>query len=394
MEDGRRNTILLTASAVALYALSAGIRSDYGILVEPVCLSSGLSYASVSLILGIGQLLFGVMQPLSGYLALRRSYRTVLLGGVVLMFSGFLLLPFCKGFLPLLLAWGILLPCGTAALSFGVIMGAVTPGIPSSRLSSVSGLVSASSGIGGAVLAVLLELLLASMGLLCAMLFMGVPSMLLIPVCLFLTKGEKGVTASAAVEEEGLLSILSSALSSRDYWFLLIGFFTCGFHMVLIETHLVGEITLSGLPRETASLAVAVSGVFSVIGCILSGWLSGRFPMKKVLSLIYLLRASLVLLLLVLPKSPASVLGFSLLVALVGSATVPPTSGLTEKLFGPHRYATLFGIVFLSHQVGGFLSSYLGGLCLTMTGSYQLIWDADILLALGAAAVSFAIRKS
>lgn len=393
MEDGRRNTVLLTACAVAIYALSAGIRSDYGILVEPVCLNSGLSYASVSLILGIGQLVFGIMQPLSGYLALKRSYRSVLLSGVVLILSGVLLIPFSHSFVMLLLSWGLLLPCGTAALSFGVIMGAVTPKISSSGVAAASGLVSASSGIGGALLAPLLQLLLLSAGLIGAMSFLGVPALLLLPVCLFITRGEVRVEEGRA-DTEGLLTILSGALHCRDYWFLLFGFFSCGFHMVLIETHLVGEITLSGFSRETASAAIAASGIIAIIGCVISGWLCGSYQMKNVLSLIYLLRSVMVLLFLLLPKTPVTVLGFSALVGLVGSATVPPTSGITERLFGVRRYATLFGIVFLSHQAGGFLSSYLGGLCLSLTGSYQLIWCADMLLTLCAAIVSFRIRRT
>ena len=162
--------------------------------------------------------------------------------------------------------------------------------------------------------------------------------------------------------------------------------------MAIIETHLYTQITTYGFPGQAAAYAFSAYGAATLTGCVISGWLCARFPMKNVLGCLYASRVVMVLAFLALPKSLGTVYGFAVLLGLTGNATVPPTSGLTERLFGAAKLAALFGVVFLSHQIGSFLSAWLGGVCLSAAGGYTAIWLADAGLSAVAAVVSWLIR--
>lgn len=384
---------LLTLSACLIYGVSGGIRANYGILLGPISQNSGVDYAAVSFVLAVAQLSFGIMQPVFGVLAMKRSSRFVLRWGAFLMAAGILLLPFCKSPWALLLVLGLALPAGTAALSFGIVMGALTPKLPRQVVPAASGIVTASCGVGSTVFSPVIQALAAVSGLLGTMAFLSVPSLLLLPVSLFLCHPTEIAGPKVRKEKtEGLPSLVKEAAKSRDYRFLLAGFFTCGFHMAIIETHLYTQITTYGFPEQAAAYAFSAYGIATLAGCIISGGLCGRFPMKNVLGGLYASRVAMVLAFLILPKSLGTVYGFAILLGLTGNATVPPTSGLTERLFGAAKLAALFGVVFFSHQIGSFLSAWLGGVCLSATGGYTAIWLADAGFSAIAAAISWRIR--
>lgn len=387
------NPVLLTAASALIYGLCSGIRANYGILLGPISQNSGVDYASVSFVLAVAQLFFGIMQPVFGVLAMKKSNAFVLRSGVALLTSGVLLLPFCKSLWTLMAVLGVLLPSGTAALSFGIIMGILTPQIPGRAASVASGIVTASSGVGSTVLSPIIQALTAAVGLLGTMLFLGVPSLLLLPVSIYLCRSAKETAPTAEQREEVRLTALArEAVQNRDYRFLLVGFFTCGFHMAIIETHLFTQITTFGFSEQTAAYAFSVYGIATMIGSVISGALCGRFPMKTVLGWLYASRVGMILAFMVLPKSLLTIYGFAVLLGLTGNATVPPTSGLTERLFGAAKLATLFGVVFFSHQIGSFFSAWLGGICLSATGGYTVIWLADVAFSGMAAMVSWRIR--
>lgn len=388
------STILLTLAASLIYGISSGVRANYGILLGPISQNSGVNYASVSFVLAIAQLSFGVMQPIFGVLSMKKSSPFVLRCGVGLMSAGVLFLPFCKSLWTLLVVLGFLLPSGTAALSFGIVMGVLTPKLPRQAVSGASGIVTASSGIGSTIFSPLIQTLTAAIGLLGTMMFLSVPSILLLPVSLFLCRAR--ADAVPVVKEQkpaGLITLILEAAKSRDYCFLLTGFFTCGFHMAIIETHLYTQITTCGFDQQIAAYAFSIYGIATLVGCLISGVLCGHFSMRSVLCVIYGSRTIMVLAFLLLPKNLVTIFGFAILLGLTGNATVPPTSGLTEQLFGPAKLAALFGAVFFSHQIGSFFSAWLGGICLTVTGGYTVIWLADIAFSGMAAVVSLKIQK-
>lgn len=387
------NPVLLTAASALIYGLCSGIRANYGILLGPISQNSGVDYASVSFVLAVAQLFFGIMQPVFGVLAMKKSNSFVLRSGIALLTAGVLLLPFCKSLWTLMAVLGVLLPSGTAALSFGIIMGILTRQIPGRTASIASGVVTASSGVGSTVLSPIIQALTAAVGLLGTMLFLGIPSLLLLPVSIYLCRSAKETASTEEQRDEVQLTALArEAVQNRDYRFLLAGFFTCGFHMAIIETHLFTQITTFGFSEQTAAYAFSVYGIATMIGSVISGALCGQFSMKTVLGWLYASRGGMILVFMVLPKSLLTIYGFAALLGLTGNATVPPTSGLTERLFGAAKLATLFGVVFFSHQIGSFFSAWLGGVCLSATGDYTVIWLADVAFSGMAAMVSWRIR--
>ena len=187
---------------------------------------------------------------------------------------------------------------------------------------------------------------------------------------------------------------IRSALHNRSYVLLGLGFFVCGFHVAFLATHLPGVIAACGLPVQFGAWSLAMLGLFNIVGSVSMGWAVGRWRMKSLLSLVYAARALGVLLFLLAPKTGPVVLIFAAFMGLTFLSTVPPTAGLVAKFFGISNMATLFGIVMLTHQIGGFLGAYLGGKVFEATGSYDWIWYVDIVLAVGAALIHMPIKEA
>ncbi len=385
--------IMVTLAGCLIYAISAGIRSNYGTLISAISENSGVPYASVSFILAVAQLSFGITQPLFGMLALKRSNAFVLEIGAGLLAAGLLMIPVSRSFLMLLLFLGIVMPSGSGALSFGIIMGAITPVLGQKRASVASGFVSASSGIGGTVLAPVIQSLLAVSGLWAAVIFLCVPALVLIPVSAWMARAGKGTDPAAPGSGSSLAKTLAEAFRNRNYIFLSMAFFTCGFHMAIVGTHFYPQIVSLGLSESAAAFAISVYGIATMAGSVLSGMLISRFKMHHVLALWYGLRPVIIIAFLLLPKTAAVIYGFAIMLGLTGASTVPPTSGITGKLFGTAKLATLFGIAFLFHQTGGFLSSWLGGIAVTSAGSCSPVWVCSAALAAGAAAICLRIQE-
>ena len=187
---------------------------------------------------------------------------------------------------------------------------------------------------------------------------------------------------------------IRAALRDPSYLLLGAGFFVCGFHVAFLATHLPGVIASCGLPLQFGAWSLAMLGLFNIVGSVAMGWAVGRWRMKSLLSLVYAARALAVLVFLLAPKTGPVVLIFAAVMGLTFLSTVPPTAGLVAKFFGPANMATLFGIVMLTHQVGGFLGAWLGGKVFEATGSYDWIWYIDIVLAVGAALIHLPIREA
>ena len=187
---------------------------------------------------------------------------------------------------------------------------------------------------------------------------------------------------------------IGQALADRSFQLLCIGFFVCGFHVAFIATHLPGVVASCQLPPAVGAWALSVIGLFNIVGSFAMGWAVGRWRMKSLLALVYATRALAVLVFMLAPKTEAVMLVFAAVIGLTYLSTVPPTDGLVAKMFGPANMGTLFGIVMVSHQVGGFLGAYMGGKAFEATGSYDWMWYADIVLAVGAALIHLPIREA
>ncbi|MDO5538147.1 MAG: MFS transporter [Desulfovibrionaceae bacterium] len=394
-EHREHSAVAITMAICLIYAINGGVRGNFGTLLGPIAESSGLSYGDVSFVLATSQLLFGLLQPAFGILALRTSERFVLVLGVLLMAASFLLTPFCHAMWSLGVTLGVLLPAGTAALSFGLLLGIAAGQLPPSRSASVSGFLNASSGLGTTVLAPVLQALAAAFGLLGAMLFLGLPSLMLLPLAFWLCRGRKAraLAGKDAGRPESGRAMIGHALKSRSYIYLLTGFFTCGFHMAILETHFFNQLVTFDFSRETSSFVFAVYGVLTMIGSAAAGMLCTKYSMKRILGSLYAVRVLLACVILVMPASLALMLPFVVVLGLTSDSTVSPTAGLILREFGPAKLPTLFGLAFLTHQVGCFASAWLGGILAEATGGYTALWVCDGLLSALAATVSFMVRE-
>ena len=399
-EDPRRSillSIILPAAAGSLlYAVSAGIRQNYGVLMTAIANSSGVPFATVSLIVAIGKLVFGITQPVFGAVSLRRSNRFVLICGSILGITGLTLIPFCRSFFSLILFLGIILPAGTGAISFGVIMSALTPLLKPSAAAAVSGVVSASSGLGNIFLSPILQSLIENSGLRTAVYFLAVLVLILIPVSAGITPkraANRQESGTADKSEEPITGIIREAVRNRNYICLTLGFFTCGYHMGIVEMHYYNQVVVLGFSEKTAAYALSLFGIASILGSLLSGILCSKMRMKNVLTLIYGSRAVFVTAFLLLPKNTAFIYTAAAVFGLIGAGTVPPTSGLAEQMFGAAKLALLFGFSFMVNQTGAFLSVWLSGLCVSRTGSYTPMWISSLVLCAAASVICSKIQE-
>lgn len=388
--------ILLTLAGSYIIAAYQGIRNNYGNMLSAIVDSSGLSIVSVSFILAVDQFLFGLAQPAFGILAARKGNHVVFVAGVALTVTGMLLIPLCTSALTLLLCLGVILSAGTGAISYGLIMGVITPKIPAKSVPAASGIVQAGSGVGTSVMSPIIETLLRTGGLMRGMFVLAVPIALTLPVSLLmdkkLPKAAAETGAPPAAERLPLKATLDMAFRNRTYLYLALGFFTCGFHMTLINNHIPTNIQSLGFSSEIAAYAISVYGIVTILGTIASGILSGKLRMKNLLGIYYGLRPLTILLFMFMSKNAITVIMFTAMFGLSGNATVPPVVGIITRAFGAANIAVLFGVVFVIHQIGGFFSAWLGGVCFDLTGSYAVIWFVSIALSITASAVSFAIK--
>ena len=398
MNEESRNKLvpfLLLIAGCALYMVSGGIRANFGIIVPSLAERTGVSYADVSFAVAVGQLMYGVTQPIFGIIALKKSNGFVLVLGTVMMAAGLLLTTLVHSVPLLVVTVGLLFFTGTGALCFGIIMGAISPVLGERRASAASGILNASSGIGGSLLSPFMQALQASRGVATLLVTLSVPVVVLLPICLWISRISAAAKVAEETKEQGdVLTRLRQAVSDPDYRRLLIGFGTCGFHMCIIQTHIFSQIVSYGITQQTASLAYTVFGLTTMAGSVLCGFLCQRLALKNVLGSLYGIRAVIVaVFMLLLPKNVFSVFVFIIILGMTGDATVTPTSEIVSRRFGPESLGFLFGITYVGHQIGGFLSSWLGGIFIAQSGNYQAIWMMDILLCFLASVASYGIHR-
>lgn len=385
-------------SACLVFAIMQGIHDNYGIMLKGIVEHTGIAYASVSFVIAVGQILYGVTQPVFGMLALKKSNAFVMLCGVILMAVGLIATPFCKNSITLLIFFGIILPSGTGALCFGIVMGAISPIIGEERAAMVSGIVQASAGIGDALMSPALQYLTAWRSVSFSMPVFSVPILLTIPAIIWLGRSRiRQAKVPAAenetpAEKEKLSKILGASFCDPAYWCLLVGFSTCGFHMAIIETHLFSQYVSSGIPANIASLALTVYGIMTMLGAVITGFLGQKFKMKNVLASVYGFRVLIAVAFLILPKSVPFAFIATGALGLTGDSTVPPTTGIISKKVGVAKMAVVYGSIFIGHQIGAFASAWLGGVLVDTPLGYQALWIVDLCLGLLAAVASFRIK--
>jgi predicted MFS family arabinose efflux permease len=296
----------------------------------------------------------------------------------------------------LILAIGVLAAGGAGMAGPSVLMAATTRLVAPEKRGIATGIVNAGGSFGQFVFVPIAQGISAAAGWVAAIQSLAVLSLLALPAAWVLRGNSKniGVTPGSTVKAETTREALARAWSLPSFRLLGAGFFVCGFHVAFIATHLPGVVAACALPPSVGAWALALIGLFNIVGSFSIGWAMGRWRMKSLLSLIYAVRALAVLIFVLAPKTEAVVLIFAAVMGLTFLSTVPPTAGLVAKFFGPSHMATLFGVVMVSHQIGGFLGAYLGGKAFEWTGSYDWMWAAEIALAAGAALIHLPIREA
>jgi predicted MFS family arabinose efflux permease len=394
----QRQLWTLTLAAAAILLITMGVRQTSGLYLIPITQSTGVSIVAMSFALAVGQFMFGAAQPVFGAIADKFGAEKVVIAGAIMLALGCVLTPLATSSTGLLLTMGVLSAAGAAAGSFSILIGIAAQRLPPQRRSFAAGLINAGGSMGQSVFAPLVQLIIGAAGWASAMFASAFAALLTIPLVLPLrrsqTAGAVGAASLAAVPHLTLGEQLRVALRDPSYLCLHAGFFTCGFHIAFLVTHLPNDLRLCGLGPEVAASSLMLIGLFNVAGSLSAGWLGQRYRMKYLLALIYASRALIVAIYVVMPKTALNVYLFAGALGFTWLATVPPTSGLVSKLFGTRYLATLFGLTLLTHQIGGFLGAWLGGIALAHNGNYEWIWYADVTLALLAAVANLPIREA
>jgi MFS family permease len=384
----------MIVSAATVLTVTMGVRQTFGLFVLPLHHAFGLGIASISFAMAVGQLVWGVVQPFFGALADRwGSYRVIVLGAILLS-TGFALTPVASSDGLLVLTMGVLIAAGAGAGSFSILMGIAAKAIPPERRSLAAGFINAGGSVGQFIFAPLSQAVIAHAGWVWAMLAMAVAALCTIPVAWPLRHEATRIPPPGAGADEGLGRHVLRALHDPSYLCLHAGFFTCGFHVAFLITHLPGEVALSGHAAAVSAASIGLIGLFNIAGSLLAGALGSWCRMKYILACMYGSRAVMIAIFLAAPKTPLTFYVFAAALGLTWLATVPPTAGLVGKLFGAQYLATLFGLTLLTHQIGGFLGAWLGGLVMEHSGNYQWMWYVDIALASLAALVNLPIREA
>jgi len=384
---------ITTIMASSILMITMGTRQSMGLYVGPLNTDTGLGIVSISLAMAIGQFMWGAIQPVAGAFADKFGPRPVLLSGLLILVLGSALTPFVSSQLGLILTLGLLTAIGSGACSFSVLLGAVAQRMPATSRGTASGIINAGSSFGQFVFAPIIGKLIQWVGWMSTMWAMAAVALLAIPLLNRLTN-DTHAPAAAPTPEGGLKKAAADALRNPSYLLLHLGFFTCGFHIAFLVTHLPTEVGLCGLSPTVASWSLALIGLANIVGSLFAGSCINLYRSKYVLAVMYGSRAVLIALYLVAPKTEWTFYAFAVGLGLTWLATVPPTAALVGKLFGIRYLATLFGLTLLSHQIGGFLGAYLGGLVLEAQGDYQWMWWADIALSAMAALINLPIKEA
>jgi MFS family permease len=400
-----RRALLLMVTAAAILMITMGMRQTLGLFIAPIIDSTHVGYAAMSFAMAVGQLCWGIAQPGFGALADRYGPYRVLLAGALLLSLGTALTPFATNEFALITTIGVLTAAGAGAGSLAVLLGVVAQHVPAQKRSFASGFVNAGGSLGQFVFAPLNQFLIGSLTWMGAMWTMAGTALATIPLARLLTRDRAlpamGASPQAAAHggppAKSALSMREQlAIASRDksYWCLHAGFFTCGFHIAFLVTHLPGEVRLCSLPAAVAASSLSIIGLANVAGSLWAGWAGGVYRMKYLLFAMYFSRAAAIAIYMLAPKTSLTFYLFAAVLGFTWLATVPPTAGLIGKLFGVRYLATLFGLATLTHQIGAFFGAWLGGIALVRFGDYNWMWYADMALALLAAFVNLPIREA
>jgi predicted MFS family arabinose efflux permease len=381
--SSRRVLVVATVAAVVL-SLSMGLRQSLGLFLQPMNVGLGISASTFGLALALQNLVWGISQPAVGMLGDRFGARPVLIGCAVIYAAGLLLMASSGPLIGLNIGGGLLVGLGVAGTGFGVLLGAVARAAPSQRRVQMLGAVSAAGSLATLLIAPLGQFLIADFGWRIALLVFVAIALSMALFAMFIGREHAWVDGPAEGPKTTPRDALLSATRHPGFLAMTAAFFACGFQLMYITAHLPSFLATCGVEPAVSATALGVIGLGNAVGSYIAGLLGSRYSQKRLLALIYLLRTLAIICFLAMPITLASTLVFAAAMGLLWLSVLPLVSGLIGRLFGLQHFNTLFGITFLSHQIGAFMGAWLGGLTFDLTGSYSTAWGS--MIAIGASA--------
>lgn len=381
-------------SACLLLILSFGIRSGFGLFLQPMSETNGWGRDVLALALAIQNLSWGLSAVVAGGFVNRFGTSKVLLGGIILYGLGIFGMASSDTAIGVNLTTGVIVGAGIAGTSFGIVLPAIARAVPMEKQGWALGIGTAAGSVGQFLVVPSAQVFIDWLGWLGALQLLGILAFTMALCVIPLAKyGQEAGASEEGREDISLWQLTRRALKVRSYLFLLLGFYVCGYHLAFITVHMPGYVVDLGLSPQVGAWSIGMIGICNVVGAYYSGVLSGKIPKHRMLSVIYTARAAAIAAFLIAPPSIVSILGFSAAIGFLWLSTVPPTSGLVAHFFGVRHMPYLYGLVFLSHQVGSFCGVWLGGYLYETTGSYEGVWLSGIALGLIAAALHWPIRE-
>lgn len=374
---------LAIALACVLLALNFGIRSSMGFFMAPISQQFGYGREVFAFALALQNLIWGLSQPVAGAFADRFGTLKTVWVGAVLYALGLYVTATAQSVWGLDIGSGLLMGMGISATGFGVVLPAMARMVSPEKRSFALGLGSAAGSAGQLLVIPVAQQFIAAYGWSTALMMMAVCALMMVALSGPFKKQEESSSHSMLEEAaQTMKEALKEASAHSHYWLLVVGFFVCGFQLAFITVHMPPFLSDQGFSPEVAVASLSLIGLFNIFGCLLSGSWAGKYSKKKLLTIIYFLRAVAIAAFMYFPMSVYSVYAFSIVTGLLWLATVPPTSGIVAQMFGLRYMGLLYGIVFLSHQVGSFCGVWLGGYLYDVTGSYNIVWWAACIIAL------------
>ena len=384
---------MLIGSAIIL-ALSLGVRHAFGLYLVPMSDEFGWGHNVFSLAIAMQNLIWGVVQPITGALADKYGSKIVVAAGGALYTIGLLLMAVSSTGLLLNLSAGLILGLALSATSFPILLSAVGRAAHPEKRSLAMGIASAAGSFGQFIMLPSTLLLLQKFGWSSALVVSAILIALIIPLA-WMLKAPMYVSPTSSTNEASLSfkQILKLAWEHKPFWFLALGFLVCGFQVVFIGIHLPGYLIDHGFNATTGTIFLALVGLFNIVGTYTAGWLGGKYSKPKLLMGLYGLRGIAIIAFLLLPLSTWTIYAFGIIMGLLWLSTVPLTNGIVANMFGVKYLSMLSGIVFFTHQVGSFFGGWLGGVNHDMTGNYNAVWMFSIALSVFGVLVHFFVNE-
>ncbi len=387
-----RTPIVIVLCGCLISLISFGPRSTFGFFLTPMTTANGWGRDVFALALAIEILLWGAAQPFAGALADRFGAAQVLMAGAVLYVAGIVWMAYATTPLEFHLSAGVMIGLGLGGCSFALVIGAFAKLLPREWHTLAFGMGTAAGSFGQFLFSPLAIALIDQFGWQNTLLIFSVMLLTMLPLSLALAAPRRAPGAPSYMPPgQSVKQALAEALGHRSYVLLILGYFTCGFQLFFITVHLPAYLIDRGLPASVGGWTIAVIGLFNIVGSIASGYIANVMPKRYLLSAIYFGRSLAILVFILLPPSPAATLIFGGVMGLLWLSTIPPTSALVAIMFGNRWLTMLLGLAFFSHQVGGFLGVWLGGVLFEVSGSYDAIWWGTIFFGIASAIINLPI---